>query len=66
MDWQQEFIATNLLAIGYNAWSGYLSGERGALICSTNSPAVSFVALILQQLALRENPSKLTSFGDRV
>ncbi|MEG4807004.1 hypothetical protein QUA82_04135 [Microcoleus sp. F8-D3] len=40
MDWQQDFIATNLLALGYNAWSGYLSGERGAIVCSTNSPAV--------------------------
>lgn len=40
MDWQQEFIATNLLVLGYNAWTGYLSGERGAVICSTNSPTV--------------------------
>lgn len=40
LDWQQNFIATNLLAIGYNAWMGYLSGERGAIICSTNSPVV--------------------------
>lgn len=40
MDWQQDFIATNVLAIGYNAWVGYLSGERGAIICSTNSPNV--------------------------
>ncbi|NES95109.1 MAG: hypothetical protein F6K32_07720 [Desertifilum sp. SIO1I2] len=40
MDWQQEFIATNLLAIGYNAWAGYLGGERGAIICSTRSAAV--------------------------
>lgn len=40
MNWQQEFIATNLLAIGYNAWAGYLGGERGAIICSTNSPKV--------------------------
>uniref|UniRef100_A0A832H0S6 Uncharacterized protein n=1 Tax=Oscillatoriales cyanobacterium SpSt-402 TaxID=2282168 RepID=A0A832H0S6_9CYAN len=40
MDWQQEFIATNLLAISYNAWAGYLGGERGAIICSTNSPKV--------------------------
>lgn len=40
LDWQQDFIATNLLAIGYNAWVGYLSGERGAIICSTNFPAV--------------------------
>ncbi|NEQ22536.1 MAG: hypothetical protein F6K28_25820 [Microcoleus sp. SIO2G3] len=39
-DWQQDFIATNLLAIGYNAWVGYLGGERGAVICSTNSPTV--------------------------
>jgi hypothetical protein len=40
LDWQQEFIATNLLAIGYNAWAGCLGGERGAVICSTNTPAV--------------------------
>jgi len=40
LDWQQEFIATNLLAIGYNAWVGYLGGERGVIICSTNSPGV--------------------------
>ena len=37
-DWQQDFIATNLLALGYNAWIGYLGGERGAVICSLNSP----------------------------
>lgn len=37
-NWQQDFIATNLLAIGYNAWIGYLGGERGVVICSTNSP----------------------------
>ena len=40
LDWQQDFIATNLLAIGYNAWVGYSSGERGATICSTDSPAI--------------------------
>ncbi len=40
MNWQQDFIAKNLLAIGYNAWVGYLSGERGAVICSTNTPTV--------------------------
>lgn len=40
LDWQQDFIATNLLAIGYNAWVGYLSGERGAIVCSTNSPVI--------------------------
>ncbi|NES98051.1 MAG: hypothetical protein F6K32_23230 [Desertifilum sp. SIO1I2] len=40
MDWQQEFIATNLLVLGYNAWAGHLSGERGAIVCSTNSPGI--------------------------
>lgn len=40
LNWQQDFIATNLLAIGYNAWMGYLGSDRGAIICSTNSPAV--------------------------
>lgn len=41
LDWQQEFIASNLLAIGYNAWVGYLNGDRGAVIGTTNSPFVS-------------------------
>ncbi len=40
-DQQQELIAKNLMIIGYNAWAGYLSSDRGALICSTNNPAVS-------------------------
>ncbi|QZZ20572.1 hypothetical protein J5X98_25640 [Leptothermofonsia sichuanensis E412] len=40
LNWQQDFIATNLLAIGYNAWMGYLGSDVGAIICSTNSPAV--------------------------
>ena len=37
-DWQQNFISTNLIAIGYNAWLSYLNGERGIIICSNNSP----------------------------
>jgi hypothetical protein len=41
LDWQQDFIATNALVLGYNAWMGYLGGERGALVCSTNSPVTS-------------------------
>ncbi len=40
MDWQQDLIATNLLALGYNAWAEYLDGGRGAVICSTNTPIV--------------------------
>ena len=39
-DWQQNFIATNLLAIGYNAWNGYLKIGRGVIVCSTDSPSV--------------------------
>lgn len=42
-NWQQDFIATNLLAIGYNAWVGYLGGDRGVIICSTNSPTIGIV-----------------------
>ncbi|MEH2124226.1 MAG: hypothetical protein V7K44_07490 [Nostoc sp.] len=26
-DWQQAFIASNILAIGYNAWIVYLGGS---------------------------------------
>ena len=29
--WQQDFIASNLLVLGYNAWVGHLSCERGAV-----------------------------------
>ncbi|MCH2047415.1 MAG: hypothetical protein MK289_02620 [Trichodesmium sp. ALOHA_ZT_67] len=39
-NWQQEFISTNLISIGYNAWQGYLSSQRGLIICSTNSPLI--------------------------
>jgi hypothetical protein len=38
--WHQDFIASNLLVIGYNAWAGHLSHDRGAIICSTTAPAV--------------------------
>ncbi|ABW33133.1 hypothetical protein [Acaryochloris marina] len=37
-DWQQAFITTNLLVLGYNAWCGFLTGARGAVVCSLNSP----------------------------
>lgn len=40
LDWQQDFIASNLIAIGYNAWTGYLEGDRGAIVCSSNAPAI--------------------------
>jgi hypothetical protein len=60
MDWQQEFIATNLLAIGYNAWAGYLGGERGALICSTNSPAVGITGESFRSYFVRR--SRLAAF----
>ncbi|NJL37092.1 MAG: hypothetical protein HC899_10200 [Leptolyngbyaceae cyanobacterium SM1_4_3] len=60
MDWQQEFIATNLLVLGYNAWAGYLSGERGAIICSTNSPAVSIAGESFKTYFVRR--SRLAAF----
>lgn len=37
-NWQHLFVTTNLLTIGYNAWVGYLTGGKGALICSLNNP----------------------------
>ncbi len=39
-NWQENLIATNLVAIGYNAWAGYLTASRGVVICSTNSPSL--------------------------
>ena len=39
-NWHQDFIASNLLVIGYNAWAGHLSCDRGAIVCSTNSPTL--------------------------
>ena len=41
-NWHQDFIASNLLVIGYNAWAGHLSCDRGAIVCSTNSPKLGF------------------------
>ncbi len=37
-DWQQAFVATNLLTLGYNAWCGFLAAGRGAVVCSLNTP----------------------------
>lgn len=37
-DWQQALVQTNLPVIGYNAWAGYLAGERGAVVCSLSAP----------------------------
>ncbi|MDJ1173430.1 hypothetical protein [Roseofilum capinflatum] len=39
-NWHQDFIASNLLVIGYNAWAGHLSQKRGAIVCSTNAPTL--------------------------
>ena len=39
-DWHQDFLASNLLVLGYNAWAGHLSQKRGAIVCSLNSPMV--------------------------
>ena len=39
-NWHQDFIASNLLVIGHNAWAGHLSQKRGAIVCSTNSPTL--------------------------
>lgn len=36
--WQDSFVATNLLPLGYHAWHGFLAGERGAVVCSLRSP----------------------------
>ena len=38
--WHQDFIASNLLVIGYNAWAGHLRQKRGAIVCSLNSAMV--------------------------
>ncbi|MFK8186257.1 MAG: hypothetical protein AB8B99_23010 [Phormidesmis sp.] len=40
-EWQQSFVSTNLLTLGYNAWCGFLAGQRGAVVCSLNSPQLS-------------------------
>ncbi len=40
-DWQKNFIETNLTALGYNAWMGYIKSERGVVICSTNIATIN-------------------------
>ena len=42
-NWQESFVATNLLPLGYNAWSGFLARERGAVVCSLNSPQLGII-----------------------
>ena len=37
-DWQLAFVTTNVLTLGYNAWCGFLAGERGAVVCSLSFP----------------------------
>lgn len=39
-NWHQDFILSNLLVIGYNAWAGNISQKCNAIVCSTNSPTV--------------------------
>ena len=36
----EDFIASNLLVIGYNAWAGYLRQKQSAIVCSTNYTTV--------------------------
>lgn len=40
-NWQQAFIETNFLILGFNAWNGYQKSGRGTIVCSTNSPSVN-------------------------
>ena len=42
-NWQDSFVATNLLPLGYNAWNGFLTTGRGAVVCSLNSPQLGIV-----------------------
>lgn len=60
LDWQQDFIATNMLVLGYNAWAGYLGSERGAIICSTNSPSVGIAGETFKTHFIRR--SRLAAF----
>jgi hypothetical protein len=39
-DWQSAFVATNLLHLAYNAWCGFLAGERRTVVCSLRSPCL--------------------------
>ncbi|MFN3679629.1 hypothetical protein [Thermosynechococcus sp.] len=39
-EWQDQWIAANLLSLGYNAWVGYLSAGAGVVVCTTNTPQV--------------------------
>lgn len=61
LDWQQDFIATNLLAIGYNAWVGYLGGDRSAIICSINSPGVGIAIGSTPFMIAPSNPQNLAT-----
>jgi hypothetical protein len=49
LDWQQDFIASNLIAIGATAWSGYLVNfHHGVVVCSTNAANIGITGEIFQ------------------
>jgi len=39
--WQTGYIHTNLLMIGYLAWSGFLQFGRGFVVCTVDEAAIS-------------------------
>lgn len=62
--WQNNFIHTNLLVIGYTAWKGFESFGRGVVICDVDTQVTdsTITNLDTAPFVLQYMPSDLIGF----
>jgi len=62
--WQNNFIHTNLLVIGYTAWQGFQSFGRGVVICDVDTSVTYSTMTNLDTIpfVLQYMPSSLIEF----
>ncbi|MBD2626411.1 hypothetical protein [Trichormus variabilis] len=65
--WQNSFIHTNLLVIGYTAWKGFMSFGRGVVICNVDTQVSHPTITSLDKITFRLQfiPANLIGFDLR-
>lgn len=65
--WQNSFIHTNLLVIGYTAWKGFMSFGRGVVICNVDTQVSHPTITSLDKVPFRLQfiPANLIAFDLR-
>ncbi|MCW6051961.1 hypothetical protein K4039_18135 [Lyngbya sp. CCAP 1446/10] len=48
--WQQGFIHTNLLVIGYTGWKGFESFGRGVVVCDVDTQVLGYTMTNLESI----------------